>query len=144
MNKNTKTLLLILSFIGVIISGYLTYVHYAGAELGYCHFNDTFDCDKVNKSIYAEFLGLPVALFGFLMYLVLFIYSFFLLGKLKLKLPADHLFYIRLLTGVGVLFTLYLISIEAFVLKAWCIFCLIHSVLIFIIFTLLMIERKAA
>lgn len=138
MKRVINHIILVLSIIGIILSSYLTYVHYSGTDLDYCHFNESFDCDLVNKSSYAEFLGIPVALGGLIMYLILLYYVLGEEYNLKLHKIKDFKFYIKLISTLGVLFTLYLMYIEAFVLESWCIFCIIHAAIIFIIFALLM------
>jgi uncharacterized membrane protein len=54
------------SLVGVGISGYLTYVDYAGIE-PICA--ASHGCEKVQSSRYSELAGVPVALLGLIGYL---------------------------------------------------------------------------
>lgn len=82
-------------------------------------------CVTVNASPYSEILGVPVAALGTLMYLSLLGIA---TGLLVTKEPR-LLSYLQL-TGfaialAGSFFSLYLTAIEAFVLRAYCMWCLI-------------------
>ena len=50
-----------LALLGLAISAYLTWVHYAGIE-PVC--TGISDCERVQSSDYAELVGIPVALLG--------------------------------------------------------------------------------
>ena len=50
-----------LAVIGLAISAYLTWVHYAGIE-PVC--SGISDCERVQNSSYAELVGVPVAVLG--------------------------------------------------------------------------------
>lgn len=130
MNKIRFTLI-VLSLLGVCISGYALYLHYATSS-GVCHFNDMFNCDLVNKSDYAEILGIPVAALGIVGYALLWAGA--ILSEKK-RLYA----LLTLLASIGGLFfALYLTSLEIFVIKAYCIVCL-SSQLVIILTTILSI-----
>ena len=59
----------ILSAVGMLVSAYLTWVHWGGSK-ALC--SGIGDCETVNNSAYAVVAGIPVALLGFGMYLALF------------------------------------------------------------------------
>ncbi|MFQ6014183.1 MAG: vitamin K epoxide reductase family protein [Anaerolineae bacterium] len=113
---------------GMMISAYLTYVHFAGggplcAGVG--------DCEAVNTSIYSELGGIPVALLGFGMYaLILFIVL------LRRAIPGNRLYeeWFSLvpfgLSLVGTLYSAYLTYIELFVLRAICPWCVASALII--------------
>ena len=112
-----ERIILVSSVIGILLSGYLTYVHYAPEQLddSFCNFSDFVSCSTVNSSSYATFFGMPVALIG--------VFGFLLLGVLSLGKVKYHrvlLFYFSL---GALLFMLYLLIIELFVLKAICLYC---------------------
>ena len=50
-----------LALLGLAISAYLTWVHYAGIE-PVC--TGISDCERVQSSDYAELIGIPVAVLG--------------------------------------------------------------------------------
>ena len=109
-----------LSVLGLILSGY-SFLHNRGFASGsICTINSTINCDIVNKGPYSIFFGVPVALIG------LIGYCFLLIGSvLKWKNLSDRTLSIFLfgLSYLGFGFSLYLTSIEATVLHAWCLIC---------------------
>lgn len=123
-----ERIIFVFSVIGILLSGYLTYVHYAPEQLddSFCNFSDFVSCSTVNSSSYATFFGMPVALIG--------VFGFLLLGVLSLGKVKYHrvlLFYFSL---GALLFMLYLLIIELFVLKAICLYCVFTLIDILLIF----------
>ena len=104
---------------GVAVTGYLTYVHYQPDAL-IC--TSGGGCETVQESSYAELAGIPVALLGLLGYvavLVLVAWD----SELARTLAAAIA-----LTAAG--FAVYLIVLQAFVIDAWCVWCLVNDVVI--------------
>lgn len=116
---------------GMLASAYLTYQHFKPVGGAFCNVNDYVSCDIVNKSIYAEIFNIPVAIFGFSAYLIIFTAAF---GLLKEKLPASILKLTALFTGASLGFSIYLTTMEFFVLRAVCIFCVTSQIIILFIF----------
>lgn len=134
LTKYTKWLVL-LSFLGAIISLYLTYLHFEPQASTICNLGEAFDCDKVNKSVYSQIFGIPVAILGSGYYIGMLIFSaaFSWKNKLFSKLDLKDLFRgILLINLIGVAFTLYLTYQEAFVINAYCIFCVAQQIVILI------------
>jgi vitamin-K-epoxide reductase (warfarin-sensitive) len=108
------------ALVGVALSTY-SLLHKTGFTSGaLCNLNDTFSCDIVNQGPYSEMFGIPVAAIGLIGYgLVL------AAAIMKKRNPSDRGLSTFLLasTAAGFLFALYLTSLEAFVLYAWCIVC---------------------
>ncbi len=133
-------LIIALSILGIVVSGYLIYLHYKPEASEICTFNAKFNCDVVNKSDYATFMGIPNAIIGSLGYLYFLIMSVILLKgynlrKMNKKLRPKHLnFLMMIFAGIGWLFSMYLLYIEKFVLYAYCIFCLASLAIITLIF----------
>jgi uncharacterized membrane protein len=104
---------------GVAVAGYLTYVHYQPDAL-IC--TSGGGCETVQESSYAELAGIPVALLGLLGYvtvLVLVAWD----SELARTLAAAIA-----LTAAG--FAVYLIVLQAFVIDAWCVWCLVNDLVI--------------
>lgn len=107
-------------FIGFIDSSYLSVLHYKNiippcSLLG--------ECEKVLTSKYAEIGGVSVALFGAFYYLVLIVLSVLYLDTKQIK-------YIFVATGaitIGFIFTLWFVYLQAFVIKAFCEYCLLSA-----------------
>ena len=149
--KNLKKYLFVvsvLSFIAMLITVYLTYMHFKPDAASVCDFNDKFNCDIVNKSPWSVidlgFLVIPVSILGFGTYVILFLASTGVVYKwetwavLNSKKLIDGMI---LLSAIGVVFSLYLTYIEAFVLFTYCIFCVAQQVIIAIILGLLIAVR---
>jgi len=59
----------LLSVVALLVTILLIQAHYQSSEAGsFCNINDTWNCDRVNKSTFAEIMGVPVSIFGFLYY----------------------------------------------------------------------------
>ena len=119
-----------LSLIGLIISAYLSLY-----KLGYLGFIQctTGGCETVQSSRYAFFFGIPVALWGVGAYLALLVLA--LIG-LQPGWEGKGWVGVALFgaSAVGVLFTAYLTYLEAYVIHAWCQWCLVSAALVTIIF----------
>ncbi len=135
--------ILIISLLGMPLTIYLTNNHFREVK-AFCDINEKLSCDIVNKSIYSEFfksvylnfleefLGfdIPVAILGFFSYIALFLLSVVALHR-KEKWPLHALLAI---SSIGLLFSLYLTGIEAFVLFSFCSLCLISLAFLTLIF----------
>ena len=136
----------ILAVIGLFVSGYLVKEHYTSTGASFCDINDTFNCSAVNRSQYAVFLGVPVAILGFLYYLLLLGLALF--GQaLRRGLGLDNESFALLFIGhglLGLLFSLYLTSIEAFALHVFCPLCLASAAIILILNGLAFTRWRAA
>jgi uncharacterized membrane protein len=104
---------------GIAVSGYLTYVHYRPDAL-LC--TPGGGCETVQQSDYAELLGVPVALLGLLAYAA--VLALTVLDGPRARLVTA----VIALSAVG--FALYLIVLQAFVIDAWCVWCLVNDLLI--------------
>jgi len=127
--KKIYSWLIVLACIGIGLSGY-AFLHNRGFAPGsFCTINSVINCDIVNKGPFSMFFGVPVALLG------LIGYAFLLVGVLvKRKNPEDRLLSLFLLglSYMGFGFSLYLSSIEATVLHAWCIICIFSQIAMFL------------
>ncbi len=123
MNKKTLLkLIILLSFLGILVSSYLVYLHYKPynpSNPTFCDFNNLFSCSTVNQSSYSTLFNIPISLFGVLSFLVVIILS---LISFKNNIKFRKLLLLILIFNL--LFSLYLLSMLIFVIKAICIFCL--------------------
>ena len=121
----------VVSLIGLADSAYLTAKHYTGKDVP-C--NIITGCEQVLNSQYAEIFGVPTAAFGATAYFLAFslaILTFY--GNVKLW----NLF--GGLVSIMAIFTLWLVYLQAFVIGAFCQFCLISaatSITLFLIYIL--------
>jgi uncharacterized membrane protein len=109
-----KYLLLLLAFMGVIVSSLALREHYREYGDSPCSINEHWDCGVVNHSSYAMLGPIPVATVGIVGYVVMAILA---------GLRSYRLLLIATLGGVA--FSLYLANIEAHILGVWCIYCVI-------------------
>lgn len=141
-HKKHALALIILSTLGALVSSYLVYQHYKPLGDAICNINNYVNCDIVNKSEYAEILGIPVAALGLAAYVVIFFVSLTLLrGWFKHAAISLAVF-----TAGGLVFSLYLTIVEFFVLHAVCLFCLASQAIIlalFIISLLVWLKSRA-
>lgn len=141
--RRLYTAMTVLSPIGLAASSYLLYLHFKPEASTICKLSERFDCDIVNKSPYSEIFGIPVALIGILVYFALFLFA--LRGKWRDQ--TKLLPWVLLCTSGAVLFSLYLTGVEAFILRAFCLFCLTQQIVILLewlcVFKLYSLTKKA-
>ena len=104
---------------GLADAVYLTIHHYT-AEPVPC--GEAFDCGAVLTSSYAEIGGIPLAIFGALAYFTAF--SLAILAVFGNR-GAWRLFGVQVV--LMACFTAWLVYLQAFVIKAYCQFCLISA-----------------
>lgn len=108
-----------LCILGALISAYLLQSKILGSGI-LCGVSS---CGVVNNSQYSQMFGIPVSAFGLFFYIVM---AFLIALKYK------RLFFIGSIAGV--LFSAYLTYIEAFVIHAWCQWCIMSSWISFSLF----------
>ena len=86
-------------------------------------------CEYVQTSRYGVFLGLPVAFYGVVGYLAIFVVALIGLQPAQLEKRGPALIAAGLAAG-GLAFTLYLTFIELFMLHALCRWCVGSAVII--------------
>ena len=121
LTKN-KIFLLLLSIAGFFDSSYLTILHYKNI-IPPC--NIAKGCETVLTSQFSTIFGIPISLIGSLYFLTLII---------LLLLRFSRYFKILILSGVAV--SVVLFSIQAFILHAFCQYCLLSEAIILSIFIL--------
>jgi uncharacterized membrane protein len=128
MNKSSylKPVILALSALGIILSLYLTYIHFTESRAAFCAAGT--DCDTVRQSGFSSIMGVPVAALGVAGYSVILIV--FLISMKK----RTKWLLLYILALAGFVFSGYLTYIEFFVIKAICMYCIFSAVLMTIIF----------
>ncbi|MEZ4103013.1 MAG: vitamin K epoxide reductase family protein [Candidatus Paceibacterota bacterium] len=83
-------------------------------------------CDEVVNSRYSKFFGIRVELLGMLYYaFIVLVYSFIFLNSASIS--AVFKFFVTGITVGAFLFSMYLVIIQAFVLRKWCTWCLFSA-----------------
>jgi uncharacterized membrane protein len=104
---------------GIAVAGYLTWAHF-GDEAVACIAGG--GCETVQESEYAEVAGIPVALLGLVAYSVV-------MGLIAWDAPSARLG-AATISLVGLLFGVYLLVLQLFVIDAICAWCLANDVVI--------------
>lgn len=131
-----RILLLVLSLVGLFDALYLWWVYTSPNRPMVCLGTG---CDVVRASPFAYPLGIPMPVPGVAMY-----------AALALLVFAQPLFQGALagaarkavagISGLGFLFSLYLTGVEAFVLHAWCFWCVVSAIVVTLIFGLAVLD----
>jgi uncharacterized membrane protein len=136
MDKKMYWASIIIALVGLAVSVYMTIFKLTDNPT-MCLGNG--GCSTVNESPYAEIYGIPVAAVGVGGYLAI-------LALLALEVKGGR-FFERNTTMItfglaltGFLFTLYLVYLEIFVIKALCPFCVTSQVAMTILFILTVIR----
>ncbi len=129
-----ETAIWLFSLIGLGISIYLTIEHYTQNAYAGCPTNSTFNCFKVTTSPESVILGIPVAVLGLAFYL--FLSAINSPWGWRSKLPAVH--WVRVGSIVlGMVFVLYLVYAELFLINSICLYCTAVHIITFILFGLI-------
>ena len=131
-----KSFLLALSLLGLFDSTYLLWVYTSPSRPMVCLGSG---CDTVRASSYSHLWGIPLPAYGVLMYVTLALLIF---AEPLLAASLAHAIRYALvgISGAGFLFSLYLTGIEAFVLHAWCTWCVISALSVTSILVLAILE----
>ena len=120
----------LLALAGLFLSLYLTLWHYGFMGALQC---GTGGCEVVQTSRWATVAGLPVAAVGVGGYLVLLVIAMVGVQE-RWAVRREPTVWLVALSGIGVVFTAYLTYLEAFVIDAWCRWCLGSAAIIVLIF----------
>lgn len=123
-----------------------TYLTYEKLTLGTLKCGGSYDCGTVVNSAYGSVGNVPVSAFGMTYYFLALLIASALLTEIPLNkiiqkyISATFLDrmsiedYALTLSAIGMMVTVVLIYIMAFVLKAWCLYCLLSAFSTFVYF----------
>ena len=123
----------IVALCGLADAAFLTIKHFSGAKVP-CSL--ITGCEQVLTSIYAEIFGVPLALFGAAAY-----FAAFSLTVLAIFGNRLMWFLFGLQTTLMMIFTVWLLYLQAFEIQAFCQFCLISAAVTVILFILALISK---
>jgi uncharacterized membrane protein len=122
-----------LALAAVAVSSYLAIAHISTTAVLACSGSGTIDCARVTTSAQSRFLGMPVAVLGL-------VWSMAMAGSCTPSAWRSTVRWIRLarlvLVVAGILFVLWLVYAELFVIHAICLWCSVMHVLAFALFVL--------
>ncbi len=126
MKTKQEKIILGLTLVGIIFACYAITLHFAPSASRFCTYGPSLNCDVVNKSEWSTILGIPVAIFGLIAYLLVFIAVLKrkTIEKMLAFTPDDFWTYLYIIVMFMFAFQLYLTFLEAFVIHAYCIVCL--------------------
>ena len=130
--KIRSILIALLAFIGMVDALYLSIKRNAGPIP--CHV--TRGCTDVLTSKYSAIAGIPLSWFGLAFYVTIFSLAIFKVmedPEHPLTRPIAGIFY---LSGAALIVSALLVGIQAFILKAYCEYCLLSAALVLTMFLL--------
>ena len=134
-----KVLLLVLSLVGLFDALYLWWVYTSPSHPLVCA---GVGCDVVRATRYAHLWGQPLPVYGAAMYLVL-ILAILAQGWSDSQ-ESEHLAQqtVTLISAAGCAVSLYLTALEAFVIHAYCLWCVGSAIIITLIFALSLADLR--
>ncbi len=125
--KNLLVMQIILSFLGLLDSLYLSYQKINNNEVACSTFGG---CNTVINSNYAYLIGIPLAYLGLIYYLTLLLVIFFvLINKKTLWLKL-----LTIITLSGFLMSGYFVYLQFFEIGSICIFCMFSALVSTLLF----------
>ncbi len=128
--------MLLLTGLGLLDALYLSWLKLAHREAACAGIGD---CDVVNSSPYAEMFGIPVAVLGAGVYLLIFLLLWFE-PRLSTTRQSQARYAVFGLTLWGVLFSAYLTYIEIAILHAICPYCVLSALVLLFLWVLAIIR----
>lgn len=130
---------IVLVVIGIGISAYLSYVKLTESQT-ICVGGGAFNCEVVQNSIYAKLFNIPIAYLGLLTYLVL---GALLLLQNRIAFLQEYGVMIQFgIIIFAFLFSMWLVYLQAFQLKAFCTWCLTHELTMTLLFIISIFRLK--
>jgi uncharacterized membrane protein len=131
--------MIVLAVIGLIVSIYLVLVHYTSVPL-VCSDTGLINCGSVLNSSYAYLLGIPIAVYGVVFFVVELVVLWLTSAKFKGRDGND----MRMIyNALGLAFVVYLLYAE-YMVGHICIYCTTVHVVVVLLFilSLVMVLRK--
>lgn len=124
---------IVVVIVAALIAGYLSYLKVSDTA-AVCIQGAAFDCGTVLNSAYSELGGIPIAWLGLALDLV--VLALLLLENRTAFLQENGRMVVFGVVLFGFLYSVYLVYLQAAVLRAFCPWCLSHEALITILFGL--------
>ncbi|MCB0385996.1 MAG: hypothetical protein KDD43_11435 [Bdellovibrionales bacterium] len=115
-------IIFLFSLIGIIDTIYISYHAYKETDV-WCPVFPKEWCLKVQYSKWSKTLGIPNGYLGLLLYSLIFGLTW-----LYYYHSSVPFLWIQVLSGVGFLFAIYFTIIQALVLRAFCVWCIISAI----------------
>lgn len=133
------TISLLLVAVGIVISGYLSYVKLTDVPM-VCVAGSVFNCEVVQNSVYARLFNIPIAWLGLATYLVI---GALLLLQNRVAFLREYGVMIEFgIILFAFLFSIWLVYVQVFRLQALCMWCLAHEANMTILFIISIVRLK--
>lgn len=126
LSRGLAVFIIVVSFIGFADATFLTIEHYQN-RIPPC---TTEGCEIVLTSAYSEIAGIPVALIGAIYYFLILVFSIAYIDTKK----DIFLKYAFLLSTLGLLASIYFFILQAFIIGAYCQYCIVSGITTTILF----------
>ena len=133
----------VISLLGMLDASYISYYTLSG-NLPPCH--PPFLCAEVLQSPWSHLAGIPLSLLGLLFYSSVFIVAILNYLQIQIAVPVFKNIknLLRAMTIFGFFFSLYLVTIMGFIIKGWCLYCIISAATCISLFALSFGLEKSA
>lgn len=134
------TALITISILGIFLSGMLTAAEYSDNIALLCGQDVDSSCNVVQNSQYSKLIDLentqngsnfeiPVSLLGIIFYILVLGLSIFMFKQYKNKNKIDikYKYMMLVLCVIGVSFSIVFVLIQAFLIEAFCTYCMISA-----------------
>ena len=139
-NNMIKKFLYIIALLGLADATYLLVIKFTQNK-SLC-LPSIGDCWSVNNSVYSEWNGIPISVFGMLAYISIIALLFFS-PRIQFLKNTGHIFIFGIALS-GVIFSVYLTYLQIAVIKAICPFCIISALTMTTVFILSTIQLVRA
>ncbi|HEX5437663.1 MAG TPA: vitamin K epoxide reductase family protein [Gemmatimonadaceae bacterium] len=133
-----RQIVALLALIGLFVALYLTLYKIGVIGTLTCSIGS---CETVNTSRYSVLLGVPVAMWGLALYVVLLVTALVGSGSAAERSSAAS-WLLTLLSGWGVLFSGWLTYLELFRIHAICIWCVTSATILVLIFVTSLVDLR--
>ncbi len=126
--KHLTILVLVLSFLALADAWYLADTALKGT-VPTCEVAAFSDCAEVAQSAFAKPFGIPLGIYG-----AMFAAAIFMMAAMALLVPDRSLYRAMFfLSAAGAVGSLGLVFVQAFVIRASCVYCIIFELLSFLL-----------
>lgn len=152
MKKKTLLILLfVFSFLAIVDGALLTYQHYSTSSSVLCVFGDSFNCNTVSQSAYSTVdnifyflavdmgfsvpiitISIPIAVIAIVLFLMIKLHILHLWhGKKVGRFHPNHsIWAMRILLSISMVYGIWLVYVQKYILQTYCLYCLILDILI--------------
>jgi uncharacterized membrane protein len=128
----------LISLLGLFLGAYLTLYKFGFIGTLVCGVSS---CEQVQTSRWSVFLGIPVATWGLGFYALMLVLS--IVGMQERYAGSRGLsLLVLILASWGAVFTAWLNYLEAFVIHAWCEWCLFSAGMVLVLFVLALLDYR--